>query len=456
MKKLSRDFNDVKEEIGMVDERLPPHSDEVERAVLGCVLNDSATLTTISERVKGDVTVFYDFRHQAVYRAMVEVEDALDPVDLITVQQRLKSRGDLERIGGIAYLTEMQDCVPSVANLPAYLDELMEKALRRRVIAACTEVISKAHNDGLSSDSLVSDVEQVIEMQSSASVIETMTSREAADSLMVELERRYSLEGKLSGLDTGLYDLNRMIEGVQFGEQFVIGARPSQGKTALGLTIFKHVAFSGIPSLFISLEMSAAALMCRLLSMHYEIPLRELRHGSYTEQQFKQFAAFKSEVTKKPLFITNGVSGMTIREVCSTIRRQVVQNGVKLVVIDYLQKIRSAGEKFEKKTYEVGDISSRLKAVAAETKVGMITLAQLNRENTKDKGRPPRLSDLADSGQIERDADTVGLLHRTAEDTMLIIAKQRDGETGIVRIYFDGTHVRFCNLEVNTSNYLPD
>src|SRR5690554_3894877 len=145
MKKLSRDFNDVKEEIGMVDERLPPHSDEVERAVLGCVLNDSATLTTISERIKGDVTVFYDFRHQAVYRAMVEVEDALDPVDLITVQQRLKSRGDLERIGGIAYLTEMQDCVPSVANLPAYLDELMEKALRRRVIAACTEVISKAH-----------------------------------------------------------------------------------------------------------------------------------------------------------------------------------------------------------------------------------------------------------------------------------------------------------------------
>jgi replicative DNA helicase len=151
------------------------------------------------------------------------------------------------------------------------------------------------------------------------------------------------------------------------------------------------------------------------------------------------------------MFIVDGIDGMGIRQLCTRVRRHVLKYGIKLVVIDYLQKVRPS-ERHEKRTYEIGEISSRLKALAVETNVAMLTMAQLNRENTKDKGRPPRLSDLADSGQIERDADLVGLIHRSGSDAKLLIAKQRDGETGIINLNFEGTYCRFTS----TSNQEPD
>lgn len=432
-------------------DRLPPNSCEMEQGVLGCVLHAPTCLGEAVELLKSDVHVFYDLRHQMLYAELLRMLDEQIPVDLITVQQRLKERNELDQIGGIAYLNQLQDCVTGSANLSYYTEIVSEKALRRRLIISCSEISRKAHDEP-DVNFLVGEVEAALRFQGDKNILEILDGSAAGESMISDLERRMELEGRLSGLDTGLVDLNAMTEGLQFGEQFVVGARPSQGKTALGLSILKHNAFLGVPSLFISGEMSVQSVMRRLLSMHMSIPLRVIRRGNYTEDLFGKFASFKALCKKHPINIVDAVSGIGIRELCSIIRRKVVQNGIRLVVVDYLQKIKPA-ERHEKRTYEVGDVSSRLKAVAVECNVAMVTLAQLNRENTKDKGRQPRLADLADSGQIERDADTVGLLHRLPDVTQLIIAKQRDGETGLVNLNFDGDFVRFENASRASDGY---
>jgi len=434
-------------------DRLPPHSREAEQGVLGCVLlSPNDCLGRCIEKLKSGAEVFYDLRHQTIYSAVVEMYDKREPIDIITLQQQLSDKQLLDQIGGIPYLNALQDSVPSAANLTYYLDIVHEKSVLRRIVKTCTEVVGRVYDYQGTVDELVDsvgrDIEKVIELQQQNGISPILDGKQAGARMEEDLDRRWKLQGKLSGMDTGLVDLNYMLEGVQFGEQFVVGARPSQGKTALGLSLFKHMAFNGIPSLFISLEMSVEAVMRRLLSMHMNVTLREIRRGTYNEGQVQKFILFQSECARHPMHIVDGVGGIGVRELCSIVRRKVIQHGIKFVVIDYLQKIKPA-ERHEKRTYEIGDISGRLKSLAVECNIGLLTLAQLNRENTKEKGRPPRLSDLADSGQIERDADTVGLLHKTPDKTMLIIAKQRDGETGIINLVFDGSYVRF-------ENYTPE
>lgn len=427
------------------EDKLPPHSIEMEQGVLGCILQEpDKCLGPVIESLKSGVTVFYDLRHQHIYGEILAMSDAKVPVEIITLQQRLKERSLLDEIGGIPYLSSLQDAVPSAANLSYYLDVVADMATRRRLIQSCSEVIEKAFAQAKVNE-LVSDVERVLAVQNERRLVTVLDGKSAALKMIEDLERRMELNGQLSGLDSGIYDLNSKTEGLQLGEQFVVGARPSQGKTALGLAIYKHCAFNGIPSLFVSMEMSIESLMRRMLSMHSDVTLRVIRRGSYAESDFGKFAAFQALCNKHPMHFIDGVGGLGIRELCSSVRRLCVQFGIKLVVVDYLQKINPSSKQ-EKRTYEVGDISGRLKALAVDCKVAMVTLAQLNRENTKDKGRQPRLSDLADSGQIERDADVVGLLHKKPEMVDLLIAKQRDGETGTIHLNFDGPHVRFQNM----------
>ncbi len=439
-KRYPRPHNTAKAEV--VD-KLPPHSIECEQGVLSCILQNPACLPDAIERLKSDSGIFYDLRHQLIYSELLRMSDERLSVDLITLMQRLKDGGVLEQIGGISYLNQLQDIAPSAANLGFYADTVEDEAMRRRVIASCTEIIQKAGN-AASSAMLAADLEKVLALQSEKKMISCLDGKAAGLEMVNDLEERASLKGKLSGLDTGLYQLNYMTEGLQLGEQFVVGARPSQGKTALGLTIFKHCAFNGIPSLFVSLEMSVKSIMRRLCAMDTSTPLRVIRRGNYGDGEMGKFMIFQAACRKHPIHIVDGVTGVGVRELCAMVRRKVVQHGIKLVVVDYLQKIKPA-ERHEKRTYEIGDVSGRLKALAVECNVAMITLAQLNRENMKDKGRKPRLSDLADSGQIERDADTVALLHKGDGFTDLIIAKQRDGETGDIRLQFDGDFVRFEN-----------
>jgi len=393
---------------------------------------------------------FYDLRNQTIYNAVMTMTDVLEPIDIITLQQRLKDGGLLDQIGGIAYLNTLQDAVPSAANLSYYLDIVAEKYTMRRLVQTCTDLVGRVYEHEGDVDVLLDEAERDIFSIQKSKFMPTLDGKAVGKRMLQDLERRFNLNGALSGLSTGIPALDAMTEGLQPGEQFIIGARPSQGKTALGLNFFAHSVFNGIPAMFISLEMSVEAIMRRLCAMRLKIGMKTMRRGSYSEQDFGSFASMSTQLSKLPIRIVDGVDGMNIREVCSRINKEVIRSGIKLVVVDYLQKIRSC-ERQEKKTYEVAEVSGRLKAVAHDNNIAIVTLAQLNRENVKggDKNgsRAPRLSDLADSGQIERDADTVALIHRKDNETNLIIAKQRDGELGLIKLYFEGRYGLFHQLD---------
>lgn len=426
-------------------DRLPPHELDAEMAVIGCCLiAPKSSITRCEEKLPEGAETFYSEKHKIIFRGLIGMSNLGEDIDSITLGAWLGQR--LPEIGGHQYLGECQEKTPSASNLDYYLDILLEKAIIRKIIANCTRIVSRAYEHSGNLDSLIEDLEKnVLQVSSSNQPKIAMDAKTSVQKLSDDLDRRHKLQGKLSGLDTGLYDLNKMIEGVQFGEQTIVGARPSMGKTALALKVFTNLAMTQkVPSLFISLEMSEEALMRRATSMMASVPLKVLRQGMFSEHDIEKIHLFGARYSTSPAFIVDGVDGMTCREICSLVRRMVIKYGIKFVAIDYLQKIVS-DIKHDMRTYELADTSWKLKALADSTGVGLMTLAQLNRDSTKDKGRPPRLSDLAECGGIERDADTAVLIHRDENKSYLIVAKQRDGETGIVPIVFNGAFTRFEN-----------
>jgi replicative DNA helicase len=435
-----------------IADRLPPHSIEMEQGVLGCILTSpKECMEIVLEKIKGR-DAFYDLRHQIIYSNLVEMFEAKIPIDIISLQQRLRDLISLDEVGGIPYLNSLQDGVPSASNLSYYLDVLIEKHTLRKIVKTCHEVSQKAYESSSQSDELLTVVERDIMGLNKPEIIPILDGRMMGNRMLEDLERRHALQGKLPGLDTGFVDLNRKTQGLQFGEQCIIGARPSQGKTALGVALFNHSVFNGVPSLFVSLEMSVEAIARRVLSARSEIPLERIKMGTYLEEDFAKFSMVRDQFNRAPMHFMDGIGGLGIRSICSRVRRHVLKFDIKLVVIDYLQKIKAA-ERHEKRTYEVGDISTRLKALAVESNIALVTLAQLSREavsknqnNQSSKPpQPPKLSDFADSGQIERDADLALLLQKEPDYTRVIIAKQRDGETGAIRLRFNGPLCRFEN-----------
>lgn len=346
------------------------------------------------------------------------------------------------------------DQVPSASNLSYYSEIVRESFQRRQVAYAGQLLTSKASDATMTTDQVVSEAEQLL-LEQKLDTSKTFDGGQGAEQLTEFLEQSYTLhqQGKRSGISTGFTHLDRITDGLQRGEQAIIAARPSMGKTAIGLNIVERACMlDGIPTAFITLEMSARALLRRLCSAWGGIPLHDLKTGCYIGDPVRasKVVSFFSILRKSKLKIHEAVNGIDSTKLCAVIRRLVSLHKVELVVIDYLQKIK-APEKHEKRTYEVAQVSGALKALAVQTGVAMVTLAQLNRDSEKDKKpRMPRLTDLADSGQIERDADMVALLHRSRaeggpHDASLLIAKQRDGELGCVELTFDGAICRFSN-----------
>lgn len=342
------------------------------------------------------------------------------------------------------------DKAPSASSADYFVGIVLDCFRRRTLIYSASDLLKNAHDLSVKFDDTLAQAEQALSGHEITSV-EIDQGAECATKLADHLEQRFNLQGKRSGLVTGLDKFDELTDGLQAGEQTIIAARPSMGKTAIGLNILEVVCIQNRwPALFVTLEMSTHALMRRLLSSWGKIPMGILRSGKFVGNTIIQakIASFNGILRRSPLYVVNAVAGIDCTRLSAVIRRAVRKWGIKLVVVDYLQKIRPS-QKQEKRTYEVGEVSGVLKAVADQTGVALLTLAQLNRAPEQDKGRLPRLSDLADSGQIERDADTVALLHRdvTAEDkgrkATLTIAKQRDGEVGNVALDFDGQFCRF-------------
>ncbi len=440
-------------------DRLPPHSLEAEQGVLGCaLLEPSDSIGQCIERIKGGGEAFYDLRHRTIYEVLVSMYDRKEPIDLITLGQKLKDAGQIDGVGGLAYLSELMDAVPSAANLAYYLDIVREKHVLRRVLATCSEAVSKVHEYEGAVDSLLDEVERdILKISQDRSENTNRTMRELVRSAVDMIQDFHQRKGGLTGLPTGFPDLDKMTSGLQPSDMVVIAARPSMGKTSLAMNIAEHVSVeANLPVGVFSLEMTSESLVMRMLCSLARVNGRLIRDGFLSEGDFRRLTAAASKLSRAPIHIDD-TPGLSILQLRARARRMWQQHGVKLFIIDYLQLMHSTSKKAaDSRQQEVAELSNGVKALAKELKVPVIVLCQLNRELEKDKDRKPKLSDLRESGAIEQDADLVGLLYKPAaedddqrredpearDDGMgatpvnLLIAKQRNGPTGDVCLTF--------------------
>ncbi len=464
--KRTRRRKDAAIDLSKID-RLPPHSIEAEQGALGCMLiAPNEAIGVCVEKFKRGPETFYDLRHQSLYETLVDMSDRKEAIDLITVRQRLKDKGLLDSIGGIAYLTALVDATPSPANLPFYADIVVEKNLLRRMIQTCTSVVGRIYDEEQQGDveTLLDEVEkEVLHISEEREEAVSLVMKDLVHKAISQIEEMHSRQGQTTGLSTGFTDLDKMTTGFHGGELIVIAARPSMGKTSLAMNIAEHVALDlKLPVGVFSLEMSADSLVLRMLCSRARVNLRDIREGFLAERDFPKLTAVAGKMAAAPLFIDD-TAGLSILQLRAKARRMHQQHDVKLFVIDYLQLLRSTAKRAENRQQEIADISQGIKALAKELKVPVIVLAQLNRELEKrGPGEKPKLSDLRESGSIEQDADLVGLLYKPkmgkeddedpgeqpnydAVPVNLLIAKQRNGPTGDVHLTFLKGFTRYEN-----------
>ena len=469
-------------------DRLPPHSIEAEQGVLACVLlSPQECLGECIEKFKVKLepkarqdrndpdsdpcAIFYDLRHREIYRTVVEMYDAKEAIDLITLSQRLKDQNQLEGVGGLEYLASLPDRVPSAANLKYYADIVWDKYILRKMIRTCTGVVAEIYDYEGEVDRLVDEVETTIlriSEEKEAAKIGGSNIKDLVHKAIEKIELYHANQGMLTGLSTGFVDLDRMTTGLHPGEMVVIAARPSMGKTSLAMNIAESVAIDQkLPVGVFSLEMSADSLVLRMLCSRSKVNLRKIRDGFFTERDFPKLTGAAGKLAASPLFIDD-TPALSILQLRAKARRMWQQHDIKLFVIDYLQLLHSTARRAENRQQEIADISGGVKALAKELGVPVIVLSQLNRELEKDKNRKPRLSDLRESGAIEQDADLVALLYKPSGDEdeeapeqegleiRLCIAKQRNGPTGDVELTFLKPYTRFESAAKVSAEDVPN
>ncbi len=453
-------------------DRLPPHSPEAEQGVLGCILLDpTENLGLCIEKFKEGKEVFYELRHRDLYEQLVELYDGKRPIDLVTLSQHLKDNNLLDGVGGIGYLNTLMDAVPSAANLTYYLDIVREKAVLRKTINVCTNIVGRVHENEGSVDQLLDEIERdVLKIsQDRIEAIDRSMKMLVTDAIST-LESYHANQGSLTGLSSGFADLDKMTHGLHGGEMIVIAARPSMGKTSLAMNIAEAVALDQNCAVGVfSLEMTAESLTLRMLCSRSRINLRAVRDGFFAERDFPRITQAAAELAKAPVVIDD-TPGLSILQLRARARRMHQQHDIKLFVIDYLQLLNSTARRAENRQQEIADISNGVKALAKELNVPVIILSQLNREFEKDKNRKPRLSDLRESGAIEQDADIVGLLYKAETENEddeaqaseqeavavnLLIAKQRNGPTGDVNLTFLKGFTRYESAAKVSADDIP-
>jgi replicative DNA helicase len=445
-----------------------PHSLEAEQGVLGSMLISPRDI--IGECVeKINEEYFYFAAHQTIYTVLVELWNAGQGIDLITFTQVLRDRNLLETVGGAAAVTSLFTFVPTAANVTYYLEIVREKYILRQIIAACTESVRRAFEEQDEVHNLLDEVEQkIFSVGEDRFKGQVLTMKDQVMEAIEAIEQLYERRGGITGIATGFAELDRMTNGLHEGEMIVIAARPSMGKTALAMNIAEHVAINEkLPVAVFSLEMSSQQLVQRLLCSRARVNLQKVRDGFLAERDFPSLTAAASKLAEAQIFIDDSAS-LSILELRAKARRLKAQKDIKLIVVDYLQLLRSTTRRAQdNRQLEISEISAGLKGLAKELKVPVLVLAQLNRQPEARTGGKPRLSDLRESGSIEQDADLVGLLVRPeiyeededaraekAGEAELIIAKQRNGPVGEISLTFLKEFTRFEDRARNVSEPL--
>ena len=446
--------------------RMQPQARELEEAVLGAIMLEKDAYSIVSEILKPEC--FYDKAHESIYGAIVDLAMSQRPVDMLTVTEQLKKRGELELAGGAFYIAQLTGKIASTAHIEFHARIIAQKYLARELISFTAQVQGKAFDETIDVEDLMQEAEGKLFEISQRNVKKDVTQiNPIIKDAMELLQKAANQKEGLSGLRTGFTGLDKMTSGWQNSDLVIIAARPAMGKTAFVLSMAKSMSVNhNIPTTVFSLEMSNVQLVNRLIVNVCEIPGEKIKSGQLAPYEWEQLDFKIKELYDAPIYVDDTPS-LSVFELRTKARRLVREHGVKIIIIDYLQLMNASGMGFGSREQEVSTISRSLKGLAKELNIPIIALSQLNRgvENRQGiEGKRPQLADLRESGAIEQDADMVCFIHRPeyykiTEDERgnsllglaeIIIAKHRNGATGDVRLRFKSEFAKFMNVDEDT------
>lgn len=437
--------------------KIPPQSLDAEMSLLGAILIDDEVLASVSDRLKPND--FYDKRHATVYDAMFRLYEHHKPIDLLTLSDELTKKDELEIVGGSAYLTELTNYVPTAAHAGAYADMIAQKAVRRRLIKASTDIAELGFNEEKNIQELLETAEAELFSVSDAGVKQDLVSLEhILTESFDRIEELHRDKGKLRGVKTSYRDFDNLTAGLQKSDLLILAARPAMGKSTFALNLAYNIAAREKQAVLVfSLEMSKEQLVDRMLAEAAGVDAWNIRTGNLSDEDFEKLSGAMGEMAEAPIFIDD-TPGLTVLELRTKARREAHNQPLGLIVVDYLQLMSGSGRGGNEfnRVQEVSEISRGLKLIARELNVPVLALSQLSRSVESRNPQIPQLADLRESGSIEQDADLVMFLYR--EDyynpetdrqhiTDLIIAKHRNGPTGRIELYFHPERLRFMSLE---------
>ncbi|MCI8896832.1 MAG: replicative DNA helicase [Lachnospiraceae bacterium] len=435
--------------------RILPHSMEAEQSVIGSMIMDREAIIVASEIVLGDD--FYNKQYGVVFDTMVELNDEGKPVDLVTLQDRLKEKDVPPEVSSLEFIRDLITAVPTSANIKHYANIVAEKATLRRLIRINEEIANTCYVGKESLEDILSDTEKrIFDLVQRRNTGEFVPIRQIVMNAMDSIEKASHNKGNVTGVATGFLDLDYRTAGMQPSDLILVAARPSMGKTAFVLNIAQYVAFKQAKTVAIfSLEMSKEQLVNRLFSMESKVDSQHLRTGNLSDVEWEKLIESAGAIGKSNLIIDD-TPGISISELRSKCRKYKLEHNLEMIIIDYLQLMSGSGRSTDSRQQEISDISRSLKALARELHVPVIALSQLSRAVEQRPDHRPMLSDLRESGAIEQDADVVMFIYRDDyynKDTEkkgiaeIIIAKQRNGPIGTVELVWLPDFTKFANLQ---------
>jgi len=430
---------------------VPPQDIDAEKSVLGAILLDSDSLVKVVEFLKPEY--FYKDSHKSIYTAILDLYENREPADLITVPDQLRKMKALRSSGGVAYLTELVNFVPTAANIEHYGNIIKDHYTRRKLLQTASRIASLVHEEA-DVASMLDKSEQLLYGVSQDRVYqEFVPVRKTLEVTFERLDELSKTRGALRGVPTGFKKLDRMLSGLQKEELLILAARPSMGKSSLAVNIAQHAAIEhGKKIGFFSLEMGREAVVDRMISSQGDIDNWRISTGNLAAEDFEKYGIAAGELAEAQIFIDD-TPGISVIEMRTKARRLQMEHGLDLIIVDYLQLIH--GKNLESRVQEVTYISQALKNLARELKVPVLALSQLSRAVEQRGGvKRPQLSDLRDSGSIEQDADVVMFLYRPddedRENVGLVVAKHRNGPTGEIPLFFKANRTKFYESERGT------
>lgn len=439
-------------------DRIPPQNVEAEQSVLGAMLIDKNAIDRASEILRPED--FYRQDDRIIYEVVLALRTRGEAVDIVTVAEELKKMGKLDEVGGTATITALSNAVPTAANVVYHAKIVEEKALRRQLISAATEVAATGYEDEQDIDTTIDMAEQkILAVANRKTTAHITLIKEVVKDAMSRIEKLYDSKEAFTGLPTGFSDFDRMTSGLQPSDLIIVAARPSMGKSSLVLNIAQHVALKGKKSVaFFSLEMSKEQLVQRLLCSEARIDASRLRIGQLEDAEWPNLVSAADKLSSAKIMLDD-TPGITALEMRAKARRWKNEHGLDLIIVDYLQLMQGTSKRAsDNRQQEMSDISRSLKGLARELEVPVIALSQLSRSVESRQSKRPMLSDLRESGALEQDADIVAFIYRDdyynpdtdkKNITEFIIAKHRNGPVGTVELFFQKDLTRFYDLSKN-------